>query len=78
LNINDFIQRIEEEFEEIPKGQLTADVHFKTLVDWTSVNALLLMALISTEYDVEIQAEELRNCNTVGELYTIVEQRKVT
>lgn len=76
MNINDFIQRIEEEFDEIPKGQLTADAPFKTLVDWTSVNALLLMALISTEYDVDIEAEELKKCNTVNELYSIVVQRK--
>lgn len=75
MNIEDFIQRIEEEFEDVPKGTLSADIPFREVVEWTSVNALLLMALISTEYDVNIEVEELKRSNTLRELYNIIENK---
>jgi acyl carrier protein len=75
MNIDDFAKRLEEEFEEIPEGALKSDVRFRDIFEWNSMNALLLMALISTEYDVNISADELRNCNTLGELYTIVSSK---
>lgn len=75
MNIADFIDRIENEYDDIPKGVLTADIPFRKVVDWTSVNALLLMALISTEYDVNIEVEELKDCATLRELWNIIESK---
>lgn len=75
MTIDDFAKRLEEEFEEIPSGALKSDVKFRDIFEWNSMNALLLMALISTEYDVNISADELRNCNTLGELYAIVSSK---
>ncbi|MFN8284398.1 MAG: hypothetical protein U0U67_14350 [Chitinophagales bacterium] len=75
MSIADFIDRIESEYEDIPKGVLTADVPFRDVVDWTSVNALLLMALISTEYDTNIEVEELKSCITLRDLWNIIESK---
>lgn len=76
MTVEDFIQRIEEEFDDIPKGKLTADNPFRETVDWTSVNALLLMALISTEYDVNIEVEELKKCISLRELFNVVIEKQ--
>ncbi|HMZ34841.1 MAG TPA: phosphopantetheine-binding protein [Chitinophagaceae bacterium] len=77
MKIEDFIARIEEEFEDVPKGLLQPDVPFREILEWTSVNALLLMALISTEYDVNLEVDELKNCITLREIYNCVTSKMV-
>ena len=76
LLIEDFIVKIEEEFDNLIKGTISADGDFRKIMDWNSMNALLLMALISTEFDVNIGADELRNCNTIRDIYTIIVSKK--
>ena len=77
MTIDGFIELIEEEFEDLPKGVLTADVPFRDVFQWTSMNALLLMALINTEFDVAIEAEDLKNSTTIRDIFnTILKKRE--
>ena len=41
--------------------------------EWSSLVALSVMAMIDEEYDVQIKADEMRNSQTVQELYDIVQ-----
>lgn len=75
MEISDFIARIEEEFDDLEKGALTPESEFRKVMDWSSVNALIFIALINTEYDVVINAEDLKACKTVSEIYSIVKER---
>lgn len=77
MTIDEFVLRVQDEFEEIPAGALTADGDFRKLFEWNSMNALVLMALISTELDSDITADELRGCTTIRQIYTIVINKKV-
>lgn len=72
LTLAHLIEKIEEEFDELPKGSLSPDGDFRKAMDWNSMNALLLMAMITTEFDLPIAADELRNCNTVRDIYTVL------
>ncbi|NMD16587.1 MAG: acyl carrier protein, partial [Bacteroidales bacterium] len=42
LNIHDFIERIEDEFDELEPGKLKPDSVFRQMFDWNSINALVL------------------------------------
>lgn len=70
--IDDFIQKIEMEFDDIPSGTLKAETNFRTDIEWSSVNALILFSMINIEYDVIMTAEDLQNANTVIDLYKII------
>ena len=76
MNINDFISKVENEFEELNSGSLNPDSVIREHVSWDSVNALIFIALINVEYNVEINAEDLVSSSTVQDLYNIVESRK--
>lgn len=78
MEINNFIKKLEAEFEEIPPGTLQPETHFRTLKDWGSMHALIVIALIDTEYGVTINGEELRSVATVSELFELTRKKKST
>lgn len=75
MNITTFIGQLENEFEELKPGTLQQNTSFKDLDEWSSMYALIIIALIDTEYDVVLTGEDLSSISTVEELYNIVESR---
>ncbi len=76
MNIDNFINKLEAEFDELKPGTLQKDTSFKDLDEWSSMHALIIIALIDTEYDVVLTGEDLSQISTVEELYGIVKARK--
>ncbi|PKP49592.1 MAG: acyl carrier protein [Bacteroidetes bacterium HGW-Bacteroidetes-11] len=75
MKIEEFIARIEEEFDEIEPGTLKPESIFREVFEWNSINALILIALVKTEYDVAINAEDIANSKTVEDIYRIIESK---
>lgn len=75
MNIEEFIKNIEAEFEELEPGKLKPSSNFREMFDWNSVNALILIAMVSTEYDVTLNAQDIRSSNTIEDIYKIVESK---
>ncbi|MFH0895874.1 MAG: acyl carrier protein [Bacteroidota bacterium] len=73
--IEDFIKKIEAEFDEMEPGKLLPESNFREKFEWNSVNALIIIALVNTEYDVTINADDLRTSVTVNDLFNIVKSR---
>ena len=75
MSIDLFIKNIEAEFEDIKPGVLKPETKFREAFEWNSINALILIAMVKTEYDVAISAEDLVKSKTVNDIYTLVESR---
>lgn len=75
MNIEDLISRIEEEFDDLKPGLLKPEIEFQKVIDFNSVNALILIALVDAEYDVTINAKDLKPNLKVQELYEIIKSR---
>lgn len=75
MSIEEFIQKIESEIEELPKGSLKPDTSYRQLPEWSSMHALIIIALCETEYNVTLTGEDLRSCVTVNDLYSLVKSR---
>ena len=78
MNINDFISRIEEEVDDIKPSTLEPDDILKEKFTWDSINALIFLAHVNVEYDVEITADELIESKTVRDLFNLVESKVET
>ncbi len=78
MNITDFIKKIEEEFEDLQPNTLTPTDVLKEKFTWDSINALIFLAHVNVEYDVEITAEELIKSLTVQDLYDLVHSKVQT
>jgi len=75
MKIEDFIARLEEEYEDLAPGSLNPGSVFREVFEWNSINALILIAMVKTEYDVTINAEDIATSKTVEDLYRIIESR---
>lgn len=75
MTIEDFITRIEEDFDDLEPGVLKPESNFRDVFEWNSINALMLIALVKTEYDVTINANDIAQSRTVSDLYNIVQGR---
>ena len=76
LDINLFIEQLEEEFDEdIKPGTLKPDSNLEDTLELTSVNALILISLVKVEYDVAIEADEFTKCVTVSDVFDIIKKK---
>ena len=75
MEINDFIKKLEAEFEEVKPGSVKPETSFRDLEGWSSMHALIIIALIDTEYEVTLNGDDLRTASTVNDLFTIVKNK---
>jgi acyl carrier protein len=75
MKIEEFIIRLEQEYEDLTPGKLKPNSAFREVFEWNSINALILIAMVKTEYDVTINAEDIATSKTVEDLFRIVQSR---
>ena len=75
MKIKEFIAHLEEEYEDLAPGSLTPGSVFREVFEWNSINALILIAMVKTEYAVTINAEDIATSQTVQDLFRIIESR---
>ena len=76
MNVSDFIIKIENEVEELKPGTLKSETVFRSIPEWSSMHALIIIALVDMEYDVTITGEDLRKCSTINDIYNFVKSKK--
>ena len=72
MDIKEFIENFVDQFDETPATEVTPETRQHEMDEWSSMIALSVMAMIDEEYDVQIKADEMRNSQTVQELFDIV------
>lgn len=75
MNIEQFIKHIEAEFDDLKPGVLKPESQFREVFEWNSINALILIAMVKTEYEVTLTADDLIKSKTVNDIYNLVESR---
>ena len=57
------------------KSLITSDTVFKELEEWTSILALSLIAMVDEVYDVTLDTDDIRDANTLEDLYRAIQQK---
>ena len=70
--IEEFMHILTENIDGLEPGSLRPDTNYKDTDVWDSMNALLIMALLETEFNVSLSVQELKNCATVEDLYVLI------
>lgn len=73
MDMNDFIKKFAEQFEETDASEIQPDTEFKELEEWDSLTAMGIIAMVKTEYNKTITGKEIHSCSTVEDLYNLVE-----
>ena len=72
MDIQEFINHFEDVFEETDISTLKPETNFRDLDEWSSMIALVTMAMVNDEYDVALTADEMRNNSTFIDLFNVV------
>jgi acyl carrier protein len=74
--LNEFIEKLESEFEEMPKGTLKPDTDYRSIKGWSSMHALIIIAFIDINFNITLTGADLKSTKTVSDLYNLVQQKK--
>ncbi len=69
MELKGFIEIFAAQFDETDAEVFTAETNFRNLEEWSSLTGLLIISMVDEEYGVQINAEVLRSCVTVGNLF---------
>ncbi|HNI43363.1 MAG: hypothetical protein JNM36_01450 [Chitinophagales bacterium] len=74
-SVEEFVQKVEAEFDDLEPGTLLPDTNYRELEDWSSMHALVVIAFIDIEYGVTVKGEDLRSTETMRDIYHIVQSK---
>ena len=72
MDNQEFINNFASQFDDTDVSEFKAETHFRDLEEWSSFLALAIMAMIKSEYDVAVTAQEMRDAETIQQLFDTV------
>ena len=75
MEISKFVQDFELLFDEVEKGSISSETKFRDLDEWSSLIALMVIAMVDEEYDTKVSGEDIRTSETVKDLYDKVNSK---
>lgn len=75
MEIKTFVSNFAAQFDETDPATLTAATKFAEIVEWSSLQALCIIAMIDEQYGITINGEDIRNSETIEDLFNIVKSR---
>ena len=75
MEIKDFIENFADQFDDTEASELSAETKFKELDEWSSLIALSVIAMVDEEYDVAIKGDDIRNAETIQDLFNVIESK---
>lgn len=75
MELQEFIQNFAEQFDETDASEIQADTCFQELDEWSSLTAMSIIAFVKTQYNKAITGKEIRSCETVQDLFELVQSK---
>lgn len=72
MELQDFVQKFAEQFDETDASVFTPETRFRDLDEWSSLIALSVIAMVDEEYDVTLKGDDIKNSETVEDVYNAV------
>jgi len=75
MELNEFIKKFAEQFEDTDPSEITAETNYRDLDEWSSLIGMLVIALVKTEMNKTVTGDDLRACKSIEELYNLIMSR---
>jgi len=76
MELKEFIENFASQLDETDEEILKPETNFRDLEEWSSIIALSVIAMIDEEYDVQIKGDDIRNSNTIEDIFNSVKKYK--
>lgn len=74
--MKEFIEKFAEVFDDVDPASLSGETKFRDLEDWDSIAGLSVIGMIDEEYGVTFNADDMKACQTIVDLYNRVQAKK--
>lgn len=78
MEIEQFVARFAEQFDETPAEAFTADTNFRDTEEWDSLIALSIIAMTDEEYGVQLTGDEIRASVTIADIFEKIKAKKAS
>ena len=75
MELKEFIEKFAEQFDDTSVELFAADTKFHELDEWTSLVALAVIAMVDEEYEVTIKGDDIKNSQTIEDLFNKVQSK---
>lgn len=72
MELKDFIINFAEQFDDTDIAEFTPSTEFHNLDEYSSIIALSIIAMVDEEYDVQLKGDDMRQANTIEDLFNII------
>lgn len=69
LEISKFVQNFELLFDEVEPGSIKAETNFRDIDEWSSLIALMVIAMVDEEYEKKLSGDDIKTSTTVKDLF---------
>ncbi len=73
MTIDEFIKAFADLLDETDPAEINAGTYFQELDEWSSLSNLSVIVLAKTAYNKTLTVKEIRSCETIGDLYSYLE-----
>lgn len=75
MELNEFVEKFAEQFDETDPSEIKADTRFRDLEEWSSLIGLSVISMVDEEFEMLLKGEDMRSANTPAELYNIIQSK---
>jgi len=75
MEIQEFINHFSEQFDDADSNVFAAETIFRNLDEWSSLQALSIIAMVDEEYGKKLTGDDIQNSETIGDLFKIVQSK---
>lgn len=75
MDINDFIEKFTTCLNHSPASALLPDTEFRKLEDWSSIFALIIIAMVDSDYNKVLTSEDIKNSKTLSDLFNVIQSK---
>jgi acyl carrier protein len=72
MELKDFVSIFADQFDDTDPSEILADTRFHELDEWGSLIGMSVIAMAKTQYGKTITGKEIRECETVEDLYNLI------
>ena len=77
MELKEFIENFTDQFDDLDEGcVIDGDTYFKELECWSSLAGISIIAMIDEEYSVSITGKEIRESETIEDLFNLVKTKQ--
>lgn len=75
MEIKEFIENFADQFDDTDMNEINAQTLFHDLDEWGSLIAMSVIAMAKTQYGKTITGKEIRECETVEDLFNLISSK---